>query len=1421
MKTTPLYYLKLLICLSILTISPSIVFADDVDGVVIVTAPAPEQSDNIVTVTGQRIKDVTLLDMDWLFHALMYYQEMPEMAENVDFGEPTSDDDNSKANCENPSSEEPVLLSSGSKNFNHVDIPAFGNSSLSLVRRYDSNRAPSIFGYGWSSNLEGDLYLRKYFEGTRFTCPPNKECNPYQGEISSVTFTLGGYGYTYFWVAERSRWEDRKSQSISYAIQNSDGSWTRYTGDGGHEKYQITSGDNRGKIVEKVNAHGEKISFSYVNGKLDKVTDPYGKYLKLYWNGSVVSQVIVPGNKTYNYNYLSSSRLQTVNFPNNTGSTKYHYEDSNRTTKITGVSYNDIRFSTNSYNSAGKVIRSGRQSGVNESTFTYSQNQTKEKNAKGAETIYNYQKINGNVKLVSVNRPSSASCIAATASTVYNSDGYPIEKKDWEGKSEKLAYNEKGQILSRVTKDNKLYHYFRNTDNQITKIDFYASASSSCVAGTFCAAGSSTKLSSTENTYYAVSHAAKRRLKSSTIIQYAVNGLPYQQRTTNYTYTLNGTKLTSTKIDGPLAGSSDAITTYYDSLGNISKIVNGLGHQTLFGNYDARGLVGYSIDPNGTRTNFTYDDRGRLIQTDELLDAGIQSTIIEYNRFSEVSKIISSSGSYIEYLYDNFGRLKKQRLPDTRGNNFAVGTQAEYEYIEYLYDNLNNLSGTLTATEIHKRVPQNTGGPRKPGGIIWVDEISVDTHVSTSDTYDSLGYLHFSSGNNGQKLTYSYDKNSRVKTMTDALNRLTTYQYDSAGRKIKEIRPDNKFITFNYDHYGYLSSVTDPGGKITTYKNNSFGEKISVNSPDSGVTNYTYDIAGQLTNVARNDGTSVSITYDAIGRIKTTSTTGSNISYTYDSCSHGIGKLCRVDDISGFTTYQYNDQGKVTHLTSNVDGSNFTQSFSYDSFGRLLQTNYPGGYKVKYSYDSADRINKIEAYVNGVWKTVISSTDYLPFGTATGFGYGNGVWTNRSVDADGRISSIKAGTIQDLSFSYNTVNEIIKITNNKNTTVTQNYSYDNLSRLKTQNSAFRNESFNYDSNGNRTSHTQNTNTTNYTTNSSNNSLVSANRSGLNRTFTYDGRGNIISMISSDNSNLSLNYNGLNKLTSITKSGVVTSYKTNAFNQRVSKKVGISGVKKFIYDLSGKLLAETTSGSSSIESLYIRFEGRVIGLIKNNQLYYVHNDHLDRPEVITNSSQSIVWKAKNMAFDRVVQQNNLNGFNIGFPGQYYDTESGFWYNIFRYYDASIGRYLQSDPIGIAGGLNIFAYVSNNPVSVIDPLGLSGKGKGERNFARSASGTNNQFKHYKPHPTNPNKVIFKDPRTGKKIVKPRPKGFPKKMGGSVSPSHLGRMLGVVLGALWPSEMACAELFCDSDNDGFDDNTGKTYEEVWGFLDCMQDG
>ncbi len=92
-------------------------------------------------------------------------------------------------------------------------------------------------------------------------------------------------------------------------------------------------------------------------------------------------------------------------------------------------------------------------------------------------------------------------------------------------------------------------------------------------------------------------------------------------------------------------------------------------------------------------------------------------------------------------------------------------------------------------------------------------------------------------------------------------------------------------------------------------------------------------------------------------------------------------------------------------------------------------------------------------------------------------------------------------------------------------------------------------------------------------------------------------------------------------------------------------------------------------------------------------------------MMTDANQNIVWQASYTPFGLATVTNETVVNNIRFPGQYYDAESGLHYNYFRDYDPEIGRYIQSDPIGLRGGMNTYAYVGGNPTNYIDPYGLN--------------------------------------------------------------------------------------------------------------------
>ncbi|MFH1157906.1 MAG: RHS repeat-associated core domain-containing protein [Pseudomonadota bacterium] len=253
------------------------------------------------------------------------------------------------------------------------------------------------------------------------------------------------------------------------------------------------------------------------------------------------------------------------------------------------------------------------------------------------------------------------------------------------------------------------------------------------------------------------------------------------------------------------------------------------------------------------------------------------------------------------------------------------------------------------------------------------------------------------------------------------------------------------------------------------------------------------------------------------------------------------------------------------------------------------------------------------------------------------------------------------------------------------------YGYDALDRVNAENPGS-SISYTYDATSNRlTKVSGGTTTTTVPSTSNKISAVGGN------SYTYDAAGNI----TGDGVN-TYTWNAAGNLATVNTTGGVYTY--NAYNQR-TKKVAGGNTTHYIYGAGGLLYGEyDTSGNFIREYVYLNGEPLAqINAGSPEVLTYLHPDHLGTPRFGTNAAGTQVWAWANDAFGTSTPSGSVT-VNLRMPGQYYDSESGLFYNWNRYYNPAIGRYISSDPIGVWGGLNIFGYVGGNPINYIDPLGL---------------------------------------------------------------------------------------------------------------------
>ncbi len=1038
------------------------------------------------------------------------------------------------------------------------------------------------------------------------------------------------------------------------------GGWVLIEDDGDKEFYDV---EGRLTRLEKSAFEVYTLSYQGPNGKLSRVENRLGQYLTFHYDddGRLLQRVDNQADHSVSYVYDDLDRLTSVINPDDTTRT-YHYEHATHTNALTGVTdERGIRYSTFDYDSQGRAILSTHANDIDRIDLTFNADNTEVVNSRNSQTRYNFSVLNHIKRVTSIEENGTA--------TLYDYREYN-RYVDWTNKQIRL--------FSKTDANGVRTEYTYNDYNVASITRAAGTPNARTIRYTYDARFNDKVASKTEPSVCAgnVKTTTYGYDNFANITQISIDGFTPSctsvSRTTSFQY--SGPLNQLSVVDGPRSDVDDRVLLNYypddpDQNNNRARLrqVQTASGLILRDNlqYSATGKVLSETRSNGLQLSYAYypgnDRLQSLSQSDGLTT---RTTTYTYLPTGEVETITLGAGTVspivITLGYDDGRRLRS--ITDGLGNVMHYELDSEGNKIgETIEDAQQQLRRSLT---------------------------------QVFDLYDRLQ----STSQANETATYVYNPTGDLTTVLDGKQTHQDYQYDDLKRVFRSTQDlggtdpstADALTEYSYDVQDNLTDVIDPINGTTTYEYDDLGNLLQQDSADTGSQILSYDAAGNLRLRTDANDQTFSYVYDALNRLTLLDAPGTadDISYQYDTCAHGQGRVCSITQGTNQVDYQYNAYGDVI--------SHQGMSYGYDALGRLSQQTYPSGAVITYQYDLAGNIAQINGVIDGTAITLATNISYEPFGPIKTMSYGNGAQLTQSYDQAYRLTAQNITGVMQRQYPLYDANGNLETTNDTlNPANHALYQYDALNRLTDADGSFGTQSLGYDKNGNRLDLTSDAVSTTFAYEPNANRLASQNSVAIQR----DANGNTL-----NDGQHSYRYNTHNRLIGVDAD---VTYQYNALGQRTLKDVG-GTVTGFAYGLSGELLGEYPAGAAQAEHIYLG--DQPLAVIQNGNVYYVHTDHLGTPRVITDQNQTAVWQWESDPFGATAANDDVDGdgsafvYNKRFAGQYYDVESGLHYNYFRYYDPSTGRYITSDPIGLEGGLNTYGYVGGNPVRFIDILGL---------------------------------------------------------------------------------------------------------------------
>jgi len=1140
---------------------------------------------------------------------------------------------------------------------------------------------------------------------------------------------------------------DQQNIPLSYTLTEEDGSVESYAGNGQLQSITYLGGYSQ--------------AMSYTNGRLSAVTDSFGRSIIFSYNASgLLGSISTPDGVTQ-YSYDAMGRLTAVTRPDGT-TRQYQYGNSQYPNALTAViDENGALYASISYDSLGRAVQGSLANGVWQNSVDYTNSSAPiVTDAFGVSRTYQYTNVNFRQKLASISGQSCNTCNAPATGT-YDLLGYYSFVTDWNGNTTahanepsglEVALTEAwGTPLQRTT--------FRQWDEVLrlpTEIDepgrsttFNYDSFGNLLNKTITDVNSGTARTITYGGYTAFGQPLSvtgPRTDVAQVTQYAyfpiVAGDPKSGMLSQITDSLGH------------------VTSFnnYNASGHPTQITDPNGLVTLKA-YDARGRL-LSSQAGSELTQHSYDGAGQLIETQLPNGAFLKYS---YNAAHQLVGVLDQIGNRIEFSPDAMGNNISERTYNAAGalvrthtrlynsfNQLIQDVGAQNQITAYQNDNNGNRTSMTSplgfqASSTYDALNRLSSIADPTNGIKQYTYTALDQIAAVADprtlvtTYlnDAFGDpTHVTSPDSGLTVK-TFDAAGNVMTQTDNKGQLTSFSYDALNRVTQITRADQSTVTFSYDQgtngIGHVTGMIDASGS-TNWSYDQHGrvtQKTSVVGSTTLSTLYGYDTAGRLISMTMPSGKQVSYTWSN-GQIVAVAlerkpngapaTLVSNIVYfpfgNPMSWTLGDGEaVSRVIDLDGRITTDdvesiaYDSDSRiVTRTLGGISALSDTQSFGYDASNRL--TSYSDSNEsVSYQYDlSGNRIQQVTG-THEITYAIDSASNRILSSQRARVSGGNSPSVRENVVVP---AIVIVGGPPPVTISINPTSIILS---EQATLTWVSPGADSCTASGDWNGPEQ-------TSGSTVEMPITAGTLTYTLTCSNSggsttssAALTVNAPAAGETiFNYDPNGSL-----KNDGVFNYSYDAANRLNQAEKipAGTATptalsSYVANGLNQRVMMMTGTTvpvTTSLLSYDEAGHLVGHYANVAKVADATETVWLGDMpVAIVKPANTFYIHTDYMNTPRQISDANRDPVWawEPQNFGANAPNTDPTNSGTNFSyilrFPGQFADQEPGLRYNYYRDYDASRGRYTESDPLGLRGGINTYAYVNGNPISGIDPLGL---------------------------------------------------------------------------------------------------------------------